>query len=185
MGRSEVEREILGAAARLLVVDRGASMEKIAGAAGVGRTTLHRHFRGREDLIRAIAVDAMEECEAAIVRARLGEGLVRAAVERLFEALVPVGERYHFLLAEAQLEEDPGLKAYEERIDAPIRALIGRGKEDGTFAADVPDAWVLNATGALLFAAWEGVRDGDLAPRETPRLVTRTLLSGVGTRKGG
>lgn len=180
-----MEREILGAAARLLVVDRGASMERIAGAAGVGRTTLHRHFRGRDDLIRAIALDAMGECEAAIGRARLEEGSAREATERLFESLIPVGERYHFLLAEAQLEEDPALKAYEERIDAPIRALIGRGKEDGTFAADVPDAWVLNAMGALLFAAWEGVRDGDLAPRETPRLVARTLLSGLAGPVGG
>lgn len=155
-------------------------MERIAGAAGVGRTTLHRHFRSREALIRAIALDAIEECEAAIEKARLEEGLVREATERLFEALIPVGERYHFLLAEAQLEEDTEIVAAEGRIDTPIRGLIGRGKADGTFRADVPDAWVLNAMGALMFAAWEGVRDGYLAPRDTPGLVAGTLLSGVG-----
>ncbi len=174
-----MERGILESAAGLLVVDRGASMERIAEAAGVGRTTLHRHFRSREALIRAIALDAIEECEAAIEKAGLEEGSVREATERLFEALIPVGERYHFLLAEAQLENDPEVVAAEERIDAPMRRLIGRGKADGTLRADVPDAWILNAMGALLFAAWEGVRDGDLAPRDTPGLVTRTLLSGV------
>lgn len=180
-----MEREILGAAGRLLVVDRGASMERIAGAAGVGRTTLHRHFRNREALIRAIALDAIEECEAAVERARLEEGSVREATERLFEALIPVGERYHFLLAEAQLENDSEVVAAEGRIDAPMLGLIERGKEDGTFAAGMPDAWILNAMGALLFAAWEGVRDGYLAPRETPRLVARTLLSGVGADARG
>lgn len=174
-----VEREILEAAARLLVVDRGASMERIAGAAGVGRTTLHRHFRNRDVLVRAIALDAMEECEAAIAKARPEEGSAREATERLFEALIPVGERYHFLLAEAQLEDDPELGSAEKRIDAPIRDLIERGKGDGTFRVDVPSAWVLQAMGALLFAAWEGVRDGQLAPRDTPGLVTETLLSGL------
>ncbi|CAA9409799.1 MAG: hypothetical protein AVDCRST_MAG03-1787, partial [uncultured Rubrobacteraceae bacterium] len=81
MGGRRAGREILEAAARLLVVDRGASMERIAEAAGVGRTTLHRHFRNREALIRAIAMDAIEECEAAIERARLEEGSVRGATE--------------------------------------------------------------------------------------------------------
>ena len=160
-------------------------MERIAGAAGVGRTTLHRHFRNREALIRAIALDAIEECEAAIERADLERGPVREATGRLLEALIPVGERYHFLLAEAQLEEDAEIVAAEERIDAPILGLILRGKEDGTFASDVPEAWILNALGALLFAAWEGVRDGYLAPRDTPRLVARTLLSGVGAHERG
>ncbi|QIN84860.1 TetR family transcriptional regulator [Rubrobacter tropicus] len=185
MGRGDAERGILESAARLLVVDRGASMERIAGAAGVGRTTLHRHFRNREALIRAIALDAIEECEAAIEKAGLEEGSVREATGRLFEALIPVGERYHFLLAEAQLEKDPEIVAAEGRIDAPMRGLIERGKADGTFAAGVPDAWVLSAMEALTFAAWEGVRDGYLAPRDTPGLVTETLLCGLGGRKGG
>jgi len=179
MKRAVAERGILESAARLLVVDRGASLGRIADAAGVGRTTLHRHFRSREALIRAIAMDAVEECEVAIREARLEEGSAREATGRLFEALIPVGERYHFLLAEAQLDEDPALSEAEERISGPIRDLIERGKEDGTFRADVPTAWALNAMGALLFAAWEGVRDGELAPRETPVLVTETLFSGL------
>ena len=158
-------------------------MERIAEAAGVGRTTLHRHFRSREALIRAIAMDAIWDCEAATREARLDEGSAREATGRLFEALIPVGERYHFLLAEAQLEEDPELSEAEERISGPIKDLIERGKGDGTFRPDVPTAWILSAMGALLFAAWEGVRDGDLAPRETPRLVTETLFSGLAGRE--
>jgi AcrR family transcriptional regulator len=180
MRERRARRQVLEAAARLLVVDRGASMERIAEAAGVGRTTLHRHFRSRDALIRAIALDAVEECEAAMEEARLEQGSAREATERLFGALIPVGERYHFLLAEAQLEDDPEIRDAEEKIDAPVRRLIERGKGDGTFRAGVPSAWILRAMGALMFAAWEGVRDGELAPRDTPGLVADTLFSGAG-----
>lgn len=160
-------------------------MQEIAGAAGVGRTTLHRYFPSRDALVRAIAMDAVEECEAAIEESRIEEGPVVEAIERLFGALVPIGERYHFLILESQLDDDPEFLVVEERIDAPIVKLIERGRRDGTFRANVPAAWILNAMGALLFAAWEGVRDGDLAPRETPRLVTTTLLSGLKTPEEG
>ncbi len=176
------EREILLAAARLLIVDRGASMQEIAAAAGVGRTTLHRYFPSREALIRAIAMDALGECEAAIEKSRIGEGSVEGALQRLFEELVPIGERYHFLLAEAELDDDPEYLSAEEKIDAPICGLIERGRRDGTFRADVPTAWIFKTVETLLFAAWEGVRAGKLAPRDTPRLATETLLHGLGKR---
>src|SRR3712207_8384048 len=106
MKRAVAERGILESAARLLVVDRGASLGRIADAAGVGRTTPHRHFRSREALVRAIALDAVEECEVALREARLEEGSAREATERLLQGLIPVGGRDHFLLAGAQVEED-------------------------------------------------------------------------------
>lgn len=180
--RERTEREILLAAARLLIVDRGASMQEIAAAAGVGRTTLHRYFPSREALIRSIAMDALRECESAIEESRIGEGPVAEALQRLFERLVPIGERYHFLLAEAQLDDDPEYLTAEEKIDAPICGLIERGREDGTLRADVPVAWIFKSVETLLFAAWEGVREGELAPRDTPRLATETLLHGLGKR---
>jgi serine phosphatase RsbU (regulator of sigma subunit) len=45
---------ILEAAARLFDQDSRATMAQVAGAAGVGRSTLHRHFATRLDLARAL-----------------------------------------------------------------------------------------------------------------------------------
>jgi serine phosphatase RsbU (regulator of sigma subunit)/AraC-like DNA-binding protein len=45
---------ILDAAARLFERDSRATMAQVAAAAGVGRSTLHRHFRTRMDLERAL-----------------------------------------------------------------------------------------------------------------------------------
>ena len=174
------QRAILNAAVGVLVVDRGASMRDISEAAGVGRATLHRYFPGREDLIRAIAMDALDECDAAIRSARIGEGTVTGALARLVEALVPIGERFHFLLYEAQLEDDPEFAAADEHVLRPVEDLIERGKKDETFRPEVPAAWIGDALEALLYAAWEGVRDGKIARRDAPGLVVSTLLTGLG-----
>ncbi|MGH3145794.1 MAG: TetR/AcrR family transcriptional regulator [Rubrobacter sp.] len=173
-------RVILEAAVRVLVVDRGASMREISDAAGVGRATLHRYFPGRGDLIRAIAMDVLGECEAAIGSARIEEGTVVEALARLVEALVPIGERFHFLLYEAQLQDDPEFAAADDRILRTVEGLIERGKRVGTFRPEVPAAWIGDALEALIYAAWESVRDGKIARRDAPGLVITTFLSGLG-----
>lgn len=155
-------------------------MQEIADRAGVGRTTIHRYFPGREDLIHAIALQAVNESEAAINKARLAESPVEGAVQRLAEALVPMGHRFHFLLEETQLYSDPEYLAAEERLVRPLKQLAERGRQEGSFRSDVPTAWIVDTLGALIFAAWEGVRDGRIAALDAPRLVATTVLSGLG-----
>src|SRR5688572_27825986 len=56
--RADAERSrdrILSPAAGLFERDPGASMTDVAAAAGVGRSTLHRHFSSRRELWRALA----------------------------------------------------------------------------------------------------------------------------------
>lgn len=176
-------RRILDAASAVFAANPGASLREVADAAGVGRATVHRHFPGREDLVREIAFRAMEEAAAGMDRACLEEGPVEEAVGRLAEALVPMGHRFHFLLAEGQLYSDPEYLAAEEKLVGRLERLAERGRREGAFGADVPPAWVVDAIGALVYAAWEGVSHGRVAALDAPRLVSDTLLSGLRGRK--
>ncbi|MEU1179064.1 helix-turn-helix domain-containing protein [Streptomyces sp. NPDC005820] len=54
---SITRRAILDAAITLLATDPTASLSEVAAAAGVGRTTVHRYFPERSDLLAAIGVD--------------------------------------------------------------------------------------------------------------------------------
>lgn len=70
-----VDREqVLRSAAALLTRKSTATMDEVAKAAGIGRATLHRHFAGRDALVRALENLGIQEFEAALDAAALDEG---------------------------------------------------------------------------------------------------------------
>ena len=59
-------RPLLDVAAAVLVADPAASLAEVAEAAGIGRTTLHKHYATRDDLVRAVghrAIDLWEQAD--------------------------------------------------------------------------------------------------------------------------
>ncbi|HUW15956.1 MAG TPA: TetR family transcriptional regulator, partial [Actinomycetes bacterium] len=58
MPADRTRRAVLDAAARLFGKNSTASLSDVAAAAGVGRTTVHRCFATREELVRALVEDA-------------------------------------------------------------------------------------------------------------------------------
>jgi hypothetical protein len=42
-------------------------------------------------------------------------------------------------------------------------------------------AWLAEAIGSLVYGAWLAVADGNLARADAPRVVSETLLGGIGT----
>ncbi|WP_231634010.1 TetR/AcrR family transcriptional regulator, partial [Streptomyces clavuligerus] len=82
-----IDRErVLRAAAALLARKSTATMDEVAKAAGIGRATLHRHFAGRDALVRALEEFGLRELEAAVEEARPDEGSAPEALRRLIGA---------------------------------------------------------------------------------------------------
>ena len=67
--RTRTRQAILAAAVTVFARDPSASLGEVAAAAGVGRTTLHRYFPERSDLLAALAVHVLEQVAAATERA--------------------------------------------------------------------------------------------------------------------
>ena len=175
---------ILEAALQVLARNPAASLGTIAEAAGVGRATLHRHFASRQDLMRELALMSIREIDDAV------SGLVNEVesatelLRRLFEAIVPLGDRFHFLAREGAVD-DPDIDRELERQYAELAATVEAAKGEGSLDGDVPTAWIVYVIDALIYAAWSAMAAGDIARRQAPELSFRTLVSGMAPATGG
>ena len=159
--------------------DRSASLADVADRAGVGRATLHRHFSSRDDLMKTLALVALQDMDEAVEAACADVESHSEALRLSLAALIPLGDRYGFLSLEP-LDGDPEIaKAYQRQMDE-TRAAVEQAKREGTFDRAVPTAWITQAYDNLLYAAWESVRAGEATHAQAADLAWRTLTNGLG-----
>lgn len=121
---------ITGAASRLYG-ERGIDVpfEDIARAAGVGKSTLYRHFPTREDLFAAILDDLMDDLEAAAAAAPSEP----EAFLELFDTLIDLAVSHPAMLAMIPKPALPDAAAAtrRERLLAMFRAPLARAQAAG------------------------------------------------------
>ncbi|EPD96473.1 hypothetical protein HMPREF1486_00885 [Streptomyces sp. HPH0547] len=170
---------LLATAADVLTRRPTSSMDDIAKAAGISRATLHRHFAGRDALIRALEQLGLSRLEAALDAARPDEGNADEALRRVIAEAEPLAGFLGFLVTENQLfepgEQHPGWT----RIDERISALFRRGQHEGSFRIDLTPAWLTEALYALITASAWAVQDGRVAARDAVRMTVELLLGGA------
>ena len=176
--RRNLER-ILDAAAERIAVDVGVSLEQIATAAGVSRSTLYHHFAGRDALLDALTARSVAEVSAAIAAARPDEGRAGEALERVLLAAWQVVGRYRGLvIINPQRLERAELRVRLGPALGPVRALIRRGQAAGEFDAGLPVEWLLGLLTDVIHAASRQVTAGamDVAAAERAMLRSATAL---------
>ncbi|MBY8344243.1 TetR/AcrR family transcriptional regulator [Streptomyces sp. KC 17012] len=175
-----VDRDhVLRSAAALLTRKSTATMDEVARAAGISRATLHRHFAGRDALVRALESLGIAECEAALDAARPDEGPAADAVRRLILAVEPSAALLAFLYTENQLFEGEQQHAGWTRIDDRIATLFRRGQASGEFRIDLTPAWLTEALYGLLASGAWAVLEGRVAPKDFTFMITELLLGGA------
>lgn len=171
--------QVLRAAAALLTRKATATMDEVARAAGIGRATLHRHFAGRDSLVRALEELGLQELEAALDTAAIDEGPEDDAVRRLVAAVEPVGPLLSFLVTENQLFEGDQQNEGWARIDARVSALFRRGQENGVFRIDLTPVWLTEAFYGLVGSGAWAVQDGRVAAKDFQYMIVELLLGGA------
>jgi AcrR family transcriptional regulator len=186
MARRSATSTLLDVATEVLVADPAASLADVAEAAGLGRTTLHKHYATRDDLMRAVAHRALDLWSHAIDNvaddsrnvANRADGGLRA----LTEATIPIGPQLGFLWRSPILDHIPEIVERWIAVEHRNLAVLQRARAGGVIDADVPDWWLLQTFYSVVYVASEAVRSGHLAPRDAPDLVLRTMLRGIGDR---
>ncbi|MFI5804033.1 TetR/AcrR family transcriptional regulator [Streptomyces sp. NPDC051561] len=174
-----VDREqVLRTAAALLTRKATATMDEVARAAGIGRATLHRHFAGRDALIKALEGFCLQEIQEATDAARIDEGTAEDAVRRLVAAVEPSAGLMSFLITENQLFEGDQNEGWD-RLDARMATLFRRGQESGEFRIDLSPAWLTDALYGLVSSAAWSIQDGRSAKKDFQNMIVELLLGGA------
>jgi AcrR family transcriptional regulator len=176
--RARTRRAILDAAIETLTQHPNASLGDIATAADVGRTTVHRYFPERSDLIRAIGADALEKVSIATRNARLDEGDAPAALARLCQEYYEFGDVFLLLFTMPDLLTEQEWQD-ESDDDRALLGLVERGKREGTIDQELPAAWVQQLVWSVLYSAWEVARGATMSRHQALSLCLRTLAKAI------
>ena len=156
----------------------GASLSEVAQIAGVGRATLHRYYSSREELLRSLVRQALLEMDEAANLACENVDSYADALQETLKAMIPLGDRYHFLTTESY-EGDEELQKEIERQSSELAGMVESAKKEGLFHSDIPTRWIVHAYEHLIYAAWECVREETATHKQAAALAWRTLVSGT------
>lgn len=175
--RPQTLEAILDAAIRLFNADSGVTMTDIAKAAGVGRATLHRHFKDKDDLIRTLYAQCIEEMNTAVLATDSTDKPAVVRLHAMLKSTIPLGDRYAFLSFE-RMEDEHLQSAYQEQLNW-TSALIEQLKTEQAIAKDVPTSWAVAQVDQVIWTAWTAVWNSELTPDKAANLALRTLLKGL------
>ena len=177
--------KILSVAARLFATHRfhEARMEDIAAAAGVGKGTLYRYFKDKEELYLALLARAADQMAVLLSSDAIQKGEPRRRLEAFVETVLHYFDEHPHLFdliqhAEALRPPDrefPWQKTRELTI-AVVRRILDDGRAAGQFAEVDADLAVMLLLGGLRAVFRFGARPR--AP-ETPRLVVDLFIQGI------
>ncbi|RJL33951.1 TetR/AcrR family transcriptional regulator [Bailinhaonella thermotolerans] len=172
--RARTRRAILDAAISVLSRNPAASLGDVAAAAGMGRTTVHRYFPERSDLLSAIAADMLDKIGAATERARPGEGPADEVLDRLCQEYFELGDGLQLVFDEPQVASGQEWEA-ETDADRALLALVRRGQAEGTLDPEVDPRWAQAVLWSLLYSAWQHIREHGASKHDALGLCRRTL----------
>jgi TetR/AcrR family transcriptional repressor of lfrA len=172
--RARTRQAILDAAIEVLARNPAASLGDVAEAADVGRTTLHRYFPERGELLTALRAEATARLDRAAVRARIDEGPGAAALARLCQEYFDLGDVLSLLFLEQVTFEGE-----EGGCDEGFDAMVRRGHADGSIDPELPPVWVQNLLWSQLYAGWNYLAEHGASRHDTLRLVLRCVSGAV------
>jgi TetR/AcrR family transcriptional repressor of lfrA len=175
--RARTRQAILDAAVEVLASDSQASLADVASAAQVGRTTVHRYFPERADLINAVVHHVVERSRQAIQRAEPHSGPLHDALRRVVEEHVDMGSILMYLFHEPLIATDSSLVDALHSMEKEIEQVLAR--PDAGLNPDFSHVWVRRTFWGLLYAGWETAQAGDMPRHQIVDAIITTLRFGV------
>jgi AcrR family transcriptional regulator len=169
-------RTVLDAAVALLAQRPQATMQEVADASGLGRTTVYRHFPRRQDLIDALFDEVLREAAETMEEAVKAPSSARALLCDIGERIIAIGDRFAFLDAHPELRERALQGAGSTDAD-PLATYLAAAQKRGEIRADLPVAWMLTSLRGLAIVAMVERQAGRMSTEEAGSYVGETLAT--------
>lgn len=150
---------VIESAIELLSANPNASMQQIADASGVGRTTVYRHFPNRDDLFRALFERIVAEARAVTGAITSGSAGAEEVLRELAPAMIALGLRFRFLHSHREVGR-PALQRSKEVEDEPVARYLAAGQGRGEIRTDLPIQWMRSLIQAMAVAAMDDLHAG-------------------------
>ncbi|MGW5879286.1 TetR/AcrR family transcriptional regulator [Nocardiopsis terrae] len=175
-------RTILEAAEGVLSRNPSASMEQIAEAAGVARSTVHRRFATRDALVDALTEWAAQQFADSVEAANPDSTPPIVALYVVTANVLRTKMGWGFAMSRGVPAGTTTAKLHEDVTHRCIR-LFERCKEAGVMRADVDTDWARRVYYSLIEESTRETSDR-ANPEEVASKIVDTLLRGVGTPRG-
>lgn len=167
---------ILSAANEVLSRSENAALEEVAVAAGVARTTVHRYFATREDLMAALSVWVAKRLVDAVDAARTDTAPPLVALHQMTVNVLEVKIAWAFAL-NGRLYDSEAERMHSE-VRAACQRLFERLKQSGEVEKEAEIDWVQRVYFALIRETVQ--RSDGTDPDQLATRIVATLLRGVG-----
>lgn len=162
-------------ALRVLAERPNASLEDIAHAAGINRSTLHRHFARRENLMDALRSTIVDEIELLHRESREAGGTHAEQLGRIVRRLVHVGAHFSFYL---EIWEELSQAGDLRTLGMWAQVIVGAVME-GDVRSDLPMEWIAKFIGGTVLSATSLVHDGVIPVERAADLAADAVLAGL------
>jgi TetR/AcrR family transcriptional regulator, mexCD-oprJ operon repressor len=160
----------------LLGQDPTLSIQEVAAASGLGRSTIYRHFADREELLDAVlgkVIERSRERTSAVpVAGRDAADVIRDLAAVLLDDCFAYGP-----LIANRSTNSRAIQASRESAESAVRRFIEAASESGDIRNDLPVAWLHIAFQSIPMQALDEVRAGRVTEREAHALVGESLVS--------
>ena len=167
---------LLASLALALVDQPRASLQELAKAVGIGKSTLHRFCSTRDELVERMAQHGAYRLIEAAKAAKLDQDSPLEAFKRLNTTHFEQRELAAFLLHHWKAAEahDP-----ERQWESSLDAFFLRGQQQGVFRIDIAAHSLTEAWASLMIGLIEAERHGQIARLGLPALVETLFLHGA------
>ncbi len=169
-------RQLIETSIDLLAVDPDLSIQQIAEAAGIGRTTVYRHFKSRDELLEAVIAEVMARARRTLTGAVVAPGEPERSIRNLSAALIGIALTYGRLIASRESDSD-AFDAAKVAADSPTWIFLTEALERGEVRADLPQDWLRTVMQTVTLTAVAEVDAGTFGEAEAQRLAADTLVA--------